>query len=223
VTGYGLDFTPAGSVDGRCLGGGDDNLPCTSNAQCDSNQCVMPPCCDGDQDGNCNFDCNSDSLTPQTASGPYNEYATDGAKKWHEYTVDTTGATSGSPVLIRTPTHDHVIGVNTNSGCGLGFEQDENYGTAFTQAALHAALHNFLGNNTVYVDSDYGPCFDVCAGAISGPLANVRDGVLTVPDGGVVAITPGGYPAASGNTFTAGADGKSMTLMAPVGIVVIGH
>ncbi len=223
VTGYGLDFTPAGSGDGRCLGGSNDNAACTSDSQCASGNCVMAPGCDGDQDGTPDFNCNNDNLTLQTASGPYNEYATDGAKRWHEYEVDTTGATSGSPVIIRTSTHDYVIGINTNSGCSDAFEADENYGTAFTVFSLHAALDNFLGSNVVHVDRGYGPCFGACNGSISAPFPNVSDGVLSVGDGGIVAITPGGYSAASGNTFTLGADGRSMTLMAPVGIVTIGH
>jgi hypothetical protein len=31
------------------------------------------------------------------------------------------------------------------------------------------------------------------------------------------------YPAVDGNTFTAGADGKSMTFIAPVGAATIGN
>ena len=44
-----------------------------------------------------------------------------------------------------------------------------------------------------------------------------------VVNGGVVSIVEGNYRAADGNTFTAGADGKQMTLEAPVGIVTIGN
>lgn len=47
--------------------------------------------------------------------------------------------------------------------------------------------------------------------------------VAAGPDGGQVAIVKGSYPASAGNTFTAGGDGKAMTLIAPVGTVTIGN
>ena len=48
-------------------------------------------------------------------------------------------------------------------------------------------------------------------------------GVTNVVSGGVVSIVAGTYSAAAGNTFTAGADGKAMTLSAPCGTVFIGN
>ena len=47
--------------------------------------------------------------------------------------------------------------------------------------------------------------------------------VAVVPSGATVAIVAGDYPAALGNTFVAGADGRAMTLTAHVGFVRIGN
>ena len=59
-------------------------------------------------------------------------------------------------------------------------------------------------------------------GTVMRPFDTVTEGVNAVVSGGIVSIVAGTYTAASGNTFTAGADGKAMTLTAPVGTVRIG-
>jgi len=63
----------------------------------------------------------------------------------------------------------------------------------------------------------------VSFGTVFRPFDTVALGVAGVPNGGVVSIVEGSYPASAGNTFTAGADGKQMTLEAPVGEVTIGN
>ena len=55
------------------------------------------------------------------------------------------------------------------------------------------------------------------------PYETVTAAVNAIPSGGIVSIVEGGYAKVYGNTFTAGADGKSMLFEAPVGTVTIGY
>jgi len=55
------------------------------------------------------------------------------------------------------------------------------------------------------------------------PWNTVTEAVSGVSNGGRVVIVEGSYSAASGNTFLAGEDGKSMTFLVPVGGVTIGY
>jgi hypothetical protein len=89
------------------------------------------------------------------------------------------------------------------------------------RGALEAALQNFLGPNTIYVDwADVGLPSN---GSVYEPLHTVSSAVGAVPDGGIIALVPGSYPRAAGNTFIAGADGKAMTFRSPAGTAVIGN
>ncbi len=220
VTGHGLDNTPAGSGDNRCLFGANHGQSCVNDMQCPAGTCMPPAPCDSDNDGNGEFNCNAQHLTQQTATGPYNEYVDDGANDVsHEYEVDTTGGTSGGPVILESL--DAAIGINTNSGCGDGFEQDENYGTAFEQDTLAQFLNDYIyGPGVRYRDSTN---FGSESGNIFDPHRTVTAAVAVVADGADIVIIPGNYTAASGNTFTAGADGRAMTLIAPFGGVAIGN
>jgi hypothetical protein len=60
-------------------------------------------------------------------------------------------------------------------------------------------------------------------GTVFRPYNTVTEAITGVLNGGIISIVAGSYTEASGNTFTAGADGKSMTIVAPVGTVTIGH
>lgn len=40
---------------------------------------------------------------------------------------------------------------------------------------------------------------------------------------GIIALVPGEYPRAAGNAFTAGAEGRAITFLAPAGLAVIGN
>jgi len=62
-----------------------------------------------------------------------------------------------------------------------------------------------------------------CSGTIFNPHPTIPEAVSDVSDNGNVVIIQGSYTAASGNVFTAGADGKAMTFIAPFGGVVIGN
>ncbi len=220
VTGFGIDNTPAGPGDSRCRGGANQNLPCiNSGAGCNaSSQCPGGACC-SPPGGGCNGVCNSSNFTQQSACGPYQDFHSDGSRRWHEYKTDTTGATSGSPVTVSAGPYEYAIGINTHSGC----PDNGNNGTSFIQATLNQSLTEFLGVGTVHADSGWGPCIGACDGTVFEPHPNVAAAVQAVGDGRIVAVVRGSYPAADGNTFTAGADGKSMTLMAPVGAATIGN
>lgn len=157
--------------------------------------------------------------TNQTSTGPYVSHSFSGGDWWHSYQTDTTGGNSGSPI-IRVTT-GHTIGIHTNGGCqpdGTG----ANTGTSFFHAPLAAALDDFPGTGTIYVD--VGHSENAEDGTIYKPYNLVPEGVSTIASGRVLVIVDGSYTAAAGNApLTIGADGKRMTLTAPVGSVQIGN
>ncbi len=204
VTGYGWDWTPAGT-------GGPGAA-----------------CCDFDENGTCDFNCNAQNKTLQTSTGPFIEFQDNAPNdQVLVYAVDTTDATSGSPVIR--VTNDEAIGINVTSGCVSG---DGNFGASFQHDVLRESVNDFPDGNqipgtfeTVYADtlSFCGPPTLGCSGRITNPHDTVADAVLDVGDGRTIVVSPGNYTAANGNVFIAGADGKSMTLIAPFGGAVIGN
>lgn len=215
VTGFGLDNIPAGTGDSRCLGGANQGASCMNNANCPGGQCVGAGCCDSDGDGNCENNCNSTSQTQQSTTGPMDDLEGDII----EHDVDTMPANSGSPIFV--DGSDYAFGIHTAGGCDDFFNGFDNHGTHLHHGALEAALQNFLGPNTVYVDwADVGLPSN---GSVYEPRHSVSSAVAAVLDGGIIALVAGSYPRAAGNTFVAGADGKAMTFRAPVGPAVIGN
>ena len=116
------------------------------------------------------------------------------------------------------PVCDYLIDASeavTTSGGGA------NQGTAFEVLALKSAIWNVTGSLARF--ADVGHPFTLSGdGTIYHPFDTVTETVNEVQNGGVVSIVAGDYLAILGNTFTAGADGRAMTLEAPVGTVVIG-
>ncbi len=158
------------------------------------------------------------NFTNQTHVGPYlGETFTNASDIFHEYQVDTEGGNSGSPVIWTD--ENLAIGIHTNAGCSA---TNGNSGTSFENDALENALRNFIHTNARFVDVGH-PLRVSESGTAYRPYSTVALGVSNVPSGGVVSIVTGTYTVAAGNTFLAGADGKSMTLVAPVGSVVIGE
>lgn len=160
---------------------------------------------------------NAQNFTNQTDSGPYLSESVSGANIWHSYQVDTTGGNSGSPIIWLT--NGLTVGIHTNAGCGT---TTGNNGTSFEVDALEIALRTFIHTNARFVDVGH-PLPVVASGSAYRPFPTVTAAVSNVPSGGRVSIVAGNYTAAAGNTFTAGADGKAMTLVAPVGLVRIGN
>ncbi len=157
------------------------------------------------------------NLTLQTDTGTYEGESSNGANFWHSHRVDTEGANSGSPIIWSA--NGLTIGIHTNAGCTSG--GGSNSGTSFEHTALETALENFPGANTVFVDRGH-PLPVLEDGTIFRPFDTMPEGIALVPNGGILSIVEGTYPASEGNTFLIGDDGRSMWLRAPVGDVVIG-
>jgi hypothetical protein len=222
VTGYGWDWTPGGTGDNRCLGGSNAGQACANDTQCPGGDCVGPFCCDGNQDSVCDFNCNAQSATQQTATGPCTEFEDNGSTAWFRYELDTTPATSGSPVIREA--NGEALGINTNSDTGC--DDGGNWGMTLDQDTLHDFLNAYIyGSGVEYADatSFCGPPTLGCSGTVFNPHDTVPDAVAEVADGSSVVIIPGNYTAANGNVFIAGADGKAMTFIAPFGGVTIGN
>ncbi|WP_419642395.1 trypsin-like serine peptidase [Thiolapillus sp.] len=166
-----------------------------------------------------------DNKTLQTSAGPYVGEYTGGAATniYHRYQVDTRGANSGSPIIWRTPSPDFTVGIHTNGGCGDPVAGTSNAGTSFEVDALEIAIRDFHGSGAKYVDVVPQPNNPGQAGEVFRHYVHVPDAVSNVPNNGRVILVKGTYTKAAGNTFTAGADGKAMTFLAPVGTVIIGN
>ena len=168
--------------------------------------------------------CGVDSNTPtrnlalQTDTGTYEGETINGANIWQSHRVDTQGANSGSPIIWSA--NGLTIGIHTNAGCTS--TGGSNSGTSFEHTPLETALENFPGANTVYVDRGH-PLPEAENGTIFRPYNTLPEGIAVVPNGGILSIVEGTYPASEGNTFIIGADGRSMWLRAPVGDVFIGN
>jgi V8-like Glu-specific endopeptidase len=192
----------------RVTGYGVDNLPNGSGG-------TGAECCDSNNDDVCEFNCNSASRTQQTSTGTLDNL--DGTIL--EHNVDTMPANSGSPIMYSNAAH--AIAIHAQGGCDSIVNGFDNAGTYLGYDPLHDAVKFFQGTNFVYMDSasNFGAEF----GSIFYPYPTIGLAVGGVPNGGNIEIWPGSYPAASGNTVFAGAGGKSMTLRAPYGPVVIGN
>lgn len=131
------------------------------------------------------------------------------------YATDTEPGTSGGPIIWEET--GFAIGINTASPIeNIG----ENYGISFENAELRSAVHNWLGNDTIYVDS-IEPPGRRRAGTIFDPAVGIEAGYRTAFGNKQLAIIAGDYTVPRG--FTMGADNRgSVTLIAPVGTVTIG-
>lgn len=165
---------------------------------------------------------NAQHRTLQTSTGPYRGEATGDLSVdiYHYYTVDTASANSGSPIIWES--NGFTVGIHTNGGC----ESDGssyNRGTSFEVNVLEQAVQDFPGSSTTYVDNIANHPSPDEDGKVLSPYDTVAEAIATVVSGGRLSIVEGSYPAASGNTFLAGADGKSFMIEAPVGTVTIGN
>ncbi|MFH1243898.1 MAG: hypothetical protein V1689_16275 [Pseudomonadota bacterium] len=136
----------------------------------------------------------------------------------HEYVVDTREGNSGAPVIVYGTST--TIAIHTHGGCNpLG---EGNHGTSFENNDLENAIQAFPGSNVVYADVRHPISSSLENGTVLRPYDTVKEAVDAVPNHGIVSIVRGTYTAAAGNTFTLGADGKAMAIVAPVGTVTIG-
>jgi hypothetical protein len=203
---------PALSATIRVTGFGIDNSPLGTGVAC----------CNFDSVGNCTHPrCNSQSRTLQTATGPYRGEVVNTATDISQtYTTDTEPANSGSPIIWEAT--GFAIGIHTHGGCNSD-GSGANSGTSFEHNNLESALQNFLGV-TRYLDWIAYPNSPADNGTIFQPFHNLAAAASSVPSGGVVSIVEGSYlRTTAGNTGVFGTGNKAMTLVAPVGTVVIGN
>lgn len=166
---------------------------------------------------------NNDHRTEQTSTGPYaGEFDNGGGNIFHAYRTDTEPANSGSPMIWRTGGVDFSIGIHTDGGCASG-GAGSNSGTSFNQSALANALNAYpAGGGERYLDT--ASATGTQNGTIFEPFRNFGAAYSSAPNGGQVLMVAGSYgKATAGNTGTFGTAGKSITLRAPVGSVVIGN
>ncbi len=174
----------------------------------------IPPGSGGGPGGNCNGQCNSSAFTQQTDIGLYD--ALDGTAVEHE--VDTEPANSGSPIMYQDGSF--AFAIHTDGGCDTIGSEFDNAGTWLAYAPLFNTMVDYIGPNTVMADW-FGALGSVYFGTVFHPYQTMSEAVAAVPDGWTIAIVTGTY-AGPANTFTAGADGKAMTLTAHLGPVSIG-
>jgi hypothetical protein len=162
-------------------------------------------------------DTNTRNLALQTDTGTYEGESSSGADFSHNHRADTEGASSGSPIIWEA--NGLTIGIHTNAGCTSS--GGSNSGTSFEHTALETALEGFPGFGAVYVDRGHALPVDD-NGTIFRPYNTIPEAIADVPNGGIISIVEGIYPASEGNTFLIGDDGRAMWLRAPVGSVLIG-
>ncbi len=195
---------PPNSTTLRITGFGVDNTPTGTGSAC----------CSTDSNGNCTHTrCNSRNRTLQTATGTLASHTANSPDFYYTYQVDTEPANSGSPIIWEA--NGFAIGIHTNGGC-------PNDGVSFENVALGNALQNFIGGGTRHVDTADYPGNAASTGNIFTPYNNFPAAASSVPDGGRISLVEGNYTKAK-NTGTFGADGRSFTLIAPVGTVTIGN
>jgi hypothetical protein len=210
VTGFGIDNSPGGAGTSVCNGGTNHNVNCITNFNCPGGgTCTPVDCCDPDGAGTafgCANNCNATSATLQTHAGTLSA----SNANLIQHTVDTMPGNSGSPIIWEA--NGLTIGIHTAGGCSS--TGGSNNGTRFNRAVLETAVRNFAGPSPVYVDpSDYDLPSN---GGVFEPFHNLSQAIGAVVDGGTISLVPGFY-VGPGNTFTAGADGKSFTIVSPAG------
>jgi trimeric autotransporter adhesin len=152
---------------------------------------------------------NAQNFTNQTSTGGYVDESVSGSNIWHRYAVDTTGGSSGSPVMWGSFT----VGIHTNAGCAAN-GTGANSGTSFEVNALETAIDNHPGSSTIYADKTRWGATE--NGTIFHPHDTFNEAVATVPTNGKVSMVTGTY--SDTGLYT-----KQMFVVAPVGSVLIGQ
>lgn len=154
---------------------------------------------------------NSANQTLQTHSGDYaGENVQSDSDVVIEYTVDTRGGSSGSPVIDTS--NSVTLGIHTFGGCFLIFF-GTNSGTGFENDALENAIQTFPGLNVEYVDKGHPIALE--DGTVFRPWSTVQEGANGATSDATLSIVEGTYNESL--TIT-----KPVTLEAPVGLVTIG-
>ena len=155
----------------------------------------------------------ADNQTQQTDDGPSLGEVNDGSSQIHfKYRVDTTGGTSGSPVIVNGAAL--AIAIHTSSDEEPCTGVHEARGTSFENNDLENAIQTFPGTGVQYVDQ--GHPATTRDGTVLRPRAKVNEAVSAAVSGGAVSIVTGSYSETM--TIT-----KPLRLIAPVGPVIIGN
>lgn len=169
---------------------------------------------------------NAQNQTNQTHTGPYVDQITGNVAGdlILRYQADSRGGNSGSPIIWTTTNPDFTVGIHTNAGCGGtdATPTGSNQGTSFEVNVLEAAIAAFPpGTNEEYVDTINYPLDggSLEFGSVYHPWNDIAEGVNGVFSGGTLVIVEGTYNIPA--TVNMGTDGKSFTVLAPVGSVTI--
>jgi trimeric autotransporter adhesin len=156
---------------------------------------------------------NAQTRTLQSHTSTYLGQTQENGGTFHSYSVDTTAANSGSPI-VWSGNPLFTIGIHTTGGCTS--TGGSNSGTSFGHDALETALQNFWGPNTVYVDTAVYPNTSAAQrnGTIFRPHATLVNGIIATPTGGNLVLMP--------NTYTGvPVFNRAMTIRAPAGAVTV--
>jgi hypothetical protein len=163
---------------------------------------------------------NSDSQTQQTHSGPFvSETIVSANDVEIRFQIDDENGNSGSPVIDLGVSGRVTIGIATHAGCTS--TGGANGGTGFEHNALESAIQTFPGSNVEYVDVNHPIVSE--NGTVFRPWNTVAEGVNGASSGAILSIVTGSYPETASTPLVLGADGKALTLDAPVGSVFIGN
>ena len=155
---------------------------------------------------------NEDNQTQQTHSGASTgETVNSPSNAFWNYTADTQGGNSGSPVIVDGTTL--TVGIHTHGGCSVG--GGANAGSSFEIDDLEAAIQVNPGPGIIY--ADIGHTVVIEDGTVMRPFDTVLEAVNVAAPGGHVSIVEGNY---DGETMVID---KALTISIPVGMVVIGN
>ncbi|MBK8848096.1 MAG: T9SS type A sorting domain-containing protein [Bacteroidetes bacterium] len=156
--------------------------------------------------------CNASSQTNQTSAGPFVSETGSTTAVGLNYTVDTEGGNSGSPVIINNTLN--TVGIHTNAGCVTNnANPGANAGTSFEEDDLETAVQNALGTGHLYIDENHPSA--TASGTVMRPYKTVNAAVTAAAANNTLNIVEGAYTETVITT-------KTLVMRAPVGLVVIG-
>ena len=158
-------------------------------------------------------DAGTANQTEQTHTGPFvGETVTTATDVFLQYTIDTEGGNSGSPVVINGTRN--ASGIHTNAGCNTSGTPGSNSGTSFEADDTETAIVNSTPSTFKYVDENHPSAF-IATGTVFRPYKTVNAAITAVAAGTTLGIAEGSY---TETVITS----KNLILTAPVGLVIIG-
>lgn len=157
-----------------------------------------------------------DNRTQQTRTGSYDYFDSNGSgSALHTANIYVRINDSGSPFI------DEATSTNIGSTISLGIVTHKStsnncyaWATSFRASDLAAAVDNFPGTNTIYVDANHPSSTE--DGSAFKPYDTITEGLTNVAAGGIVSIVEGSF---SGTSLTVD---KDLTLESTGGIIDLG-